>query len=134
MATNTVSCFLEMTGSLCSFSSKCLPITQVWLTMVYLPVVLSSKNVASWKRQLVSGLNSNNCTSSFFLFKHSLSMEQKCFMRTSHLITQNIRKSTFNKINNFSCFSFKWNWLFFASTWQNAVIGSTVRWHCLHSY
>lgn len=41
--------FPEETGSLHSFSRKCLPDIQVWITVVCLLVVLSSKNGVPWE-------------------------------------------------------------------------------------
>lgn len=46
--------FLEVTGSLSSFSRKCLPNTQAWITIICPSVILASKYGVSWKKlQLV---------------------------------------------------------------------------------
>lgn len=63
LATNTVSCFPSSVSSLHSLSKKYLPNTQVWIMIVCLSIVLSSKNSVTGKQQLVYG--SNNCSSTF---------------------------------------------------------------------
>ena len=45
--------FLEVRGSLCSFFRKCLLNTQVWITVVVLSIILSSKTGVPWKKQIV---------------------------------------------------------------------------------
>lgn len=45
---------LEVTGSLFSFLRKRLPKTQIWITLVFLPVILSSKNSIPGKSSSIS--------------------------------------------------------------------------------
>lgn len=81
--------------------------------------------------------------------QHTLDMQQKGFLHTSYLITQNIKTkcaqgSRFNKINHLYCFIkdiLQWNWLwgfcflgfFFyckSIAVKNTIITSTVWCHC----
>lgn len=50
LATKTVSYCPESIGSIYSFSTKCLPNTQVWILIIYQPLFFQLKSGISWKR------------------------------------------------------------------------------------
>lgn len=95
-------------------------------------VWITNKNSAQ-KQELVQ--LSTHCFSS----RHWTLVRSRCFMRTFHFITQNIKKTCnqglrFSKINFFKCFIkniLKWNWLvcLTASMWQWRTLefGATPR-------
>ena len=83
--------FLDVTGSLCSFLRKCLPSTQVWITILCLSVVLSSKTDVLRKKRPVE-LTPQTAQVLFLETNISLWRQHKCFMRSSHSVTRNIIK------------------------------------------
>ena len=101
-----------MTDSLCSSLRKYLPNTQVvWETLVYLSVILLSRNDAPEKKKWPVRLRTQ--THKYFSKLSSycapcLGTRQKSFMWTAHYITEISKKMCshrlrYNKINNFYC-------------------------------
>ena len=113
LATNAVIVYLDVISLLCSLLRKCRSHTQVWIIAVCLSFLLwcCMKKVASCNSQL------RQLYTCFFSRRPwYLSLQEKCFMRTSHLTTQHVIKVyppglRSNENNDFYCFikdTLKW--------------------------
>lgn len=89
-----VNCFLSSEGLLCLCSRKCRPNTQVWVTIVYLSVFLSSKSGNPLKKVASSACNSNNCTDAFLWDNHHTLVwnRRELVMCIFHYVTKTIKE------------------------------------------
>ena len=120
--------FLEMTGSLCSFSRNFLPDAQVWITIVcqlffHIKIMFSEENGASWV------CNSNNCTSAFSLDKnvlrwirHALGFHAVCvlFIALHRILKSHAKKKTCASIKIYQI--------------NNCFIKDILKWNCFFTF